>query len=581
MLSILSIVPLLLPQPSVLAQDGFDGSPLKRPSKVEIHWNRLYDYEEIYGHFDSLVEAWPGFISMEVIGHSTQGREMRVYTINNPKTGKHSDKPGMWVDANVHGNEVQGGEVTLYLAWYLMQNYGSNDRITELVDRSTFYLLPMVNPDGRSNWFKEAHTASSSRTGYKPTDNDRDGFFDEDGPDDLNGDGQIMMMRKYAPGEGSHRLDPDDPRLMVRVPRDEKGLRGDWLMLGYEGIDNDGDGSINEDGEGGYDMNRAWPALWRPEHVQRGAGPYPLCWPEARCIADFLYEHDNVAALQSFHNAGGMILRGPGGKEFGEYDRRDLRAFDRIGKDGERMLPFYRYMIIWKDLYSVYGGFATWGYEGLGIISFTNELWTSSRNFPDVEGRSSQADRLFFDDTLLAGGGFLEWEKAQHPFYGEIEIGGYRKDTGRVPPSFLIEEMVHRNALFCIDHARAMPKVVIESSEVTELAGGTRAIDVVFRNTRDIPTRTGRASSQHIGSPDVFEISGEGIEVLAGGFRSDIWREERIALAERDSARLQSEMGIDGLGLVRVRWIVRGNGTAKVTWSGEKGIDVEALVTLP
>ena len=214
---------------------------------------------------------------------------MRVYTINNPATGPHDEKPAMWVDANVHGNEVQGSEATLYLAWYLLENYGSNERITELVDRTSFYLQPMVNPDGRSNWFKQPHTASSSRTGYQPIDNDRDGKLDEDGPDDLNGDGHITMMRKHVPGEGTHRLNPDDPRLMERVPINEKGIRGDWIMLGYEGIDNDGDGRVNEDGEGGYDMNRAWPALWRPDHIQRGAGPYPLCWPEARCIADFIY----------------------------------------------------------------------------------------------------------------------------------------------------------------------------------------------------------------------------------------------------------------------------------------------------
>ena len=493
----------------------------------------------------------------------------------------HDEKPAMWVDANVHGNEVQGSEATLYLAWYLLENYGSNERITELVDRTSFYLQPMVNPDGRSNWFKQPHTASSSRTGYQPIDNDRDGKLDEDGPDDLNGDGHITMMRKHVPGEGTHRLNPDDPRLMERVPINEKGIRGDWIMLGYEGIDNDGDGRVNEDGEGGYDMNRAWPALWRPDHIQRGAGPYPLCWPEARCIADFIYEHPNIAAVQSFHNAGGMILRGPGGKEFGEYERRDLQAFNRLGEDGERMLPFYRYMVIWKDLYSVYGGFATWAYEALGIISFTNELWTNSRNFPDVEGRASQADRLFFDDNLLSGGGAIPWQPAVHPLYGEIEVGGFRKDVGRVPPSFLIEEMVHRNALFCIKHAEHMPQVEIDSIEVTKLGAGTLAVDVLFQNIRSIPTRTARSAKVKIGTPDIFAITGDDIEVLAGGTRTDRWRPERIELAEREPARLRSELGIAGLGSVRVRWFVRGSGEVSVSWSGQKAVDVSASIQLP
>ena len=36
---------------------------------------------------------------------------------------------------------------------------------TQLVDGSTFYLLPMVNPDGRAAWFRDAHNPNSSRSG--------------------------------------------------------------------------------------------------------------------------------------------------------------------------------------------------------------------------------------------------------------------------------------------------------------------------------------------------------------------------------------------------------------------------------
>ena len=283
---------------------GFAGTPAGKAPRVEIAWNRLYDYPDIYRLFDELAATWPELLGHEVIGHSIENREMRVYTLHNPRTGAAEDKPAMWIDGNVHGNEVQGSEATLYAAWYLLENYGTNPRVTELVDGSTFYLMPMVNPDGRARWFNEAHTASSSRTGYQPFDRDLDGAFDEDPADDLDGDGHIVQMRKHVPGEGTHRESADDPRILERVPDNDKGIRGDWILLGREGIDNDGDGRINEDSLGGYDMNRAWPSSWQPDHVQYGAGPYPLYWPETRSIARFLYEHPNVAAVQSFHNMG-------------------------------------------------------------------------------------------------------------------------------------------------------------------------------------------------------------------------------------------------------------------------------------
>jgi hypothetical protein len=575
---ILTLALALVPQDA--AESGFPGLGAGRSPRVEIPWNRLYDDEEIYAHLDRLVEAYPGLLSHEVIGHSVENREMRVYTLNDPATGAHADKPAMWIDGNVHGNEVQGAEAVVYMAWYLLENHGTNERVTELVDRCAFYLLPMVNPDGRASWFRDAHSASSSRSGVMPLDRDLDGLFDEDGPDDLDGDGNIVQMRKHVPGEGTHRLNADDPRLMERVPANDKGIRGDWIYLGQEGLDNDGDGRVNEDPLGGYDMNRAWPSLWMPDHVQYGAGPYPLYWPEARSIGRFLIEHPNVAAVQSYHNAGGMILRGPGAEVHGSYPRADVAVFDELGKEGEKMLPFYRYMIIWKDLYSVFGGFATWTYEGLGILSFSNELWTRSRNSPDEKVERSSAGRQWFDDHLLMGAGFVDWKPYEHPLYGDIEIGGFAKDVGRVPPSFLIEEMLHRNTMFSISHAEAMPAVVIGEPTLTDLGGGVTAIDVVIENERVIPTRTAQAVEKRIGAPDLVLLETGDLEVLAGGFRSDRFRPELIDLQEHEPARLVRDEGIGSRGRLRVRWIVRGSGEARVTYVGEKVRNVSRPVTV-
>jgi hypothetical protein len=179
------------------------------------------------------------------------------------------------------------------------------------------------------------------------------------------------------------------------------------------------------------------------------------------------------------------------------------------------------------------------------------------------------------------GAGFTPWRKFNHPLYGEVEIGGFKKDVGRVPPSFLIEEMTHRNALFAIRHAEAMPKVAIVSTVVTDLGGGLSAIDVEFRNERIIPTRTARAAQKGIGKPDLFTLEGAGVEVLAGGFRTDRFRPERLDFAEREPAALRSERGVPGRGEVRVRWIVRGRGDATVRWQGEKARTVSTLVRLP
>jgi hypothetical protein len=564
---------LLLPQGS---PQGFPGLAAGRAPQVEIAWNRLYDVEELYAHFERLRARWPELISVQVIGHSVEGRELRLYTVNDPASGPAQSKPAMWIDGNVHGNEVQGGEAVLYAAWYLLENRGHVARVDALWENASFYLLPMVNPDGRASWFADAHNAHSSRTGRRPTDDDGDGRHDEDGPDDLDGDGHIVQMRKFTPGEGTHRLSADDPRVLERVPETVDGGRGDWTLLGSEGLDNDGDGRVNEDEVGGYDMNRAWPSLWQPEHVQGGAGAYPLYWPETRAIARFLLEHENVAGVQSFHNAGGMILRGPGAEVFGEYPRADLRVYDELGRDGERMLPFYRYMIIWRDLYSVFGGFVTWTYESLGVISFTNELWNDDQ-LGKGPPESARRDPHFLDDALLFGAGFVDWHQVEHPLYGTVEVGGFRKDVGRVPPTFLIEEMLHRNALFALRHAEAMPRVTLGEPQVTDLGGGLWAIDVLARNEHLIPTRSARAAEVRAGRADVLRLEGEGLRVLAGGLREDRWRPERLDLVEREPASLPLEGGIPGRGERRARWLVSGRGEFRVSFEAQKAVDRSVL----
>lgn len=577
--------------PVVGGGPGFPGSALGHAPKVEIPWNRFYDYPDVHAQFDRIEAAFPALVRHEVIGHSVENREMRVYTITNTKSGADSEKPAMWIDGNVHGNEVQGAEAAMYAAWYLCENHGANAEVTKLLDGCAIYVLPMQNPDGRAHWFERAQNPHSSRTGVLPTDNDDDGLFDEDPPDDLDGDGQITQMRKHVPGRGTHRQDPDDPRILAPVPANDKGIRGDWILLGEEGLDNDGDGQINEDEVGGYDMNRAWPSSWMPEYVQYGAGAYPLFWPETRAIASFIAAHPNIAGVQSFHNSGGMILRGPGAEPYGEYPSEDVRVYDELGRDGEKMLPFYRYMVIWKDLYTVWGGFVNWTYEGLGIVSFTNELWNDDQYFQNSRraedagraffGTAGQTQRHWFDDKLLLGAGFVDWHPYDHPLYGKVEIGGYRKDVGRVPPTFMIEEMLHRNALFCIDHARALPLVSIEDPAVSDLGGGVKAIDVVFRNEHLIPTRTALAARRKLGKPDALVIEGEGIEVLAGGFRSDRFRPESITLQDKNPARLVREAGIGSRAELRVRWLVRGGGkSVKVRFEGEKARSVSATIPL-
>ncbi|MGD8277516.1 MAG: M14 family zinc carboxypeptidase, partial [Gemmatimonadota bacterium] len=139
----------MLTASAALAQDrpGIQGSD--PPHKVRLDFNRWHDSAELYADMRALEAAYPKFVKVESIGKSVDGRDLIVVTVNNPDTGPEMGKAAMYIEANVHGNEIQGGEITTYTVWYLMENYGRIPDITKLVDERVFYIIPTVNPDGR------------------------------------------------------------------------------------------------------------------------------------------------------------------------------------------------------------------------------------------------------------------------------------------------------------------------------------------------------------------------------------------------------------------------------------------------
>ena len=551
-------------------------------SKVDIAFNRYYSYEQIVEFMYEFEREYPEIVKTEVIGQSTEGRDMVLVTINNDDTGADTDKPGMWIDGSIHANEVQASEVCLYTIWYLTKGYGKNPMITDLVDRTAFYVLPIVNPDSRVYWFEEPNTPNSSRGNKRPIDSDRDGLFDEDQPNDLDGDGSITQMWKQEPG-GRWRRSEQDPRIFERVGPDEEG---GWTYLGSEGTDLDGDGRINEDGPGGDDMNRNWPGGWQPNYVQRGAGEYPLHNPETRCIADFILSKPNIGAVQSYHNTGGMILRGPGSPTRADmYPRADIAVYNELARIGEDMLPYYRYMVIHEDLYTVHGGFVNWTAETLGIISFTNELWTTEKYFQRDIRRPDSEQQWLWRDQMAFGELFTDFTEYEHPEYGTVLIGGTNKWAARSTPTFMLEEECHRNFAFTMLHASEMAELRFGEPHIERLEDDLWSVTFEVHNDRTIPTRTTQAANRGIGQPDLLSISGDGFTVLTSGTVSS-WRTKQIRRANpagQDQTRILNNRGIGGKNSVMYRFIVAAQPGARLelTYAAEKARDISTTIEIP
>jgi hypothetical protein len=561
------------PQLTAPAVSGGDYPQMGAPQhpKVPARFDSYHDYTEATQLLQQLAAAYPQYAHLQSLGKSYGGREMWVLTVTDPATGAADGKPAMWIDGGIHANEIQASEVVLYTAWFLLESQATNSYVQRLLRERTFYLMPMMSPDSRDAHFHQPNDTDSPRSGQRPDDEDHDGLVDEDGPDDMDGDGSITQMRVADPN-GRWKPDPDFPQRMIHCKPDEPGQ---YTLLGEEGFDNDGDGLVNEDGPGGYDPNRNWGWDWQPDYVQWGADRYPFSLPEDRLVADFIRAHPNIAGAQSYHNAGAMILHGPGMQE-GNYEPEDNRLFDQLGAKGEELLPSYKSMVCWRDLYTVYGGEFDWEYGCCGILAITNELFSNYDYFHNPKGEGAwwggPDDARKFDADLLLSQGYVPWHPIDHPQYGKIEVGGEKKSWGRQPPSFMLEEECHRNMAFTLYHADQLPLVSVQSATARALPGGLTEVTAAIADPHMAPTRLAVDVAHGLSRPDRVTLSGaEGApaDVLAG-----YWSDSPFFLhpVEQKTGPQTVELRrVPGMGAVYCRWLVRGGGPFTVSVDSVKG----------
>ncbi|MDH4270453.1 MAG: M14 family metallopeptidase [Candidatus Aminicenantes bacterium] len=511
--------------------------------KVPIRFDDYHGYASIVKYLKDVATAYPEIAKLQEIGKSNMGRSVYVLVVSNRKMGTTIDaqielrnrrgenvqnvapltfdqgKPGHWISGAIHGNEFTGTEVCLYIVDKLVSGYGSDKEVTALIDNKSFYICPVVNPDGLSNTLERG---ISQRQNSLMKDDDGDGKINEDGPDDLNGDGHITQFR-YPDPEGQYVIDEADPRLMVRLRRDEKTTKPRYSMI-TEDKDNDGDKKRGEDPESGIDLNRNFPEVWfTDDGLPGGSGDYPTSAPEVHAVAEFFTNHTNILMSQFYHTSGGFTYRPLGTSPHPRLHPKDVAVFDFImGKKyletiGEEVPEIwedpslleksreelkktsknkyaasrgYELPFGWKVSYDEAGdrrygyGMATdWAYMQYGIYSITTELWNPQQNikdFPRFEGEGARQEReralLKYQDEKYGGKLFIPWQKFRHPELGEGEIGGWiPKYRGNALPGEPLADVCDKHWRFELFRAGLLPEVVITEAKARVLYSANSA----------------------------------------------------------------------------------------------------------
>lgn len=479
--------------------------------------HHYHTYEELTELLHAFAAAYGSLCRVLSIGRSPGGRDIWAVELGAPP---RDDKPGYYIDGNLHASEVAGCAAAVYTIHHLLTGYGEDERATRLLDEVSFYIVPRISVDGAEACLVDGVGPYNLRSAPRlwPEPEPMPGLH----PCDVNGDGRTLLMRWEAP-DGEWAVSDDDPRLMV--PREPHERDGTFYKLTWEGTIEDFDGATVTlaPNRWGLDFNRNWPARWEPHPEQRGAGPYPLSEPETRAVADYILSRPNIGGMQSYHTTSGVILRPLTHGPDDDMHPMDLAAYEAIGAAGER-LTGYPCVSIYHDFTKgrpIRGGFVDWTYEHLGASVFSTELWDAlaRAGAPRVTLHADWADAglklLRWNDEELGGEGFIDWTPFHHPQLGPVEIGGW--DTMFVlknPPKRLLAEESKKNMLFTLAHAESLPRLAITDTAAERLGGGLYRLSAVVRNMGYLPTYvTEQAKKAHRARPVTVSLQ------LPAGFR--------------------------------------------------------------
>ncbi|OGT22384.1 MAG: carboxypeptidase [Gammaproteobacteria bacterium RBG_16_57_12] len=465
----------------------------------DCRFDTYYRYADLVQILRDYASKYPRLIQLESIGKSHEGRDIWVTVLTDRQTGADHSRPALWVDGNIHAAELVGSSACLYLIDWLCRGFESNPEIGRCLQERVFYICPRANPDGAEWALADRPRIIRSSTRPYPYDElPQGGLVMED----MDGDGRLLSMRIPDPN-GHWKICPDEPRLLV--PREPAETGGQYYRLLPEGRVEDYDGSLIrlQEKRERLDLNRNFPVLWREEHEQAGAGPFPASEPEVRAIVNFITGHPNICGGIAFHSYSGVLLRPYSYQADDTLPAEDLWTYQKIGAKGSALTGYpavsahdeFRY----HPKQVITGALDDWLYEHRGVFAWTVEIWSPQRQagiehykYIDWYREHPLEDdlkMLRWSDQQLQGKGYVDWYRFDHPQLGEIELGGWDPlFSFWNPPPAQLEQEISRFPEWVMWHNLISPRLVIHRAQAQDLGGGLYRIGLLVQNTGWLPS---------------------------------------------------------------------------------------------
>jgi hypothetical protein len=135
----------------ILPHPGDYNGDLNMKSQVDIREISEWDFYPTYqGYVDMMNQFaadYPQICTVFSIGNTVLNRELLIAKISD-NVNVNENEPRFLYTSSIHGDETTGYVLTLRLIDYLLSNYGSDDRITDMVNGIEIWINPLANPDG-------------------------------------------------------------------------------------------------------------------------------------------------------------------------------------------------------------------------------------------------------------------------------------------------------------------------------------------------------------------------------------------------------------------------------------------------
>jgi hypothetical protein len=328
----------------------------------------------------------------------------------------------------------------------------------------------------------------------------------------------------------------------------------------------------------GLDLNRNFPASWRQEFEQQGAGPYPTSEPEIRAVVDFIVRHPNITGGTTFHTWSGVLLRPFEHLSDDEMDAEDLWFYQATGRKGTELTGYPAISVYHEFRYhpkSVIGGTFDWIYEHLGVFSWVVEIWSPMREagIADYKFIDWFRDHPVEDDLklyrwsedVLQGAAHRPWQPFAHPQLGDVEIGGWdRFHAFGNPPLPLLERELARFPRWLLWQALCSPKLELLHAGAEPVGAGAWKVTLVVQNTGWLPTYVSkRALARKTVRGVIAEIElPAGARLATGKARDDVGQLEGKAYKHTGVSFWPDYNVTDDR--VKVEWVVRADAGATI-----------------